>query len=94
MRVLARLKFLHGKTRLDVFDSSADRRLIAAYEAVIAEILAMLDGARLAAAAALAALPEKIAGYGHVRDKAVRVAGQERDRLLAAYRASGMVQAA
>ena len=93
LRVMARLKFLRG-TRLDVFDSSLERQLISDYEALITELLASVGGDTLGLAVALASLPEKIAGYGHVKERAVRLAGQERTRLLERFRGGGRLQAA
>jgi indolepyruvate ferredoxin oxidoreductase len=60
----------------------AERRLIAEYEATIEEILARLSPDTLATAVALASLPERIRGFGHVKEKAMREAAAERARLL------------
>jgi len=69
-RVLAKFKFLRG-TPLDPFGYSADRkterRLIAVYSALLNELCDRLTLDNHAAAVALAALPEKIRGYGHVK---------------------------
>jgi indolepyruvate ferredoxin oxidoreductase len=84
--VLVRLKRLRG-TPLDPFgrteERRAERRLIAEYEADIAAVLAKLTPARLPHAVALASLPERIRGYGHVKARAMREAAVERTRLLA-----------
>lgn len=84
-RLLAPLKFLRG-TALDPFGRTEERRaergLIAEYEATVGEILGRLAPATLATAVALASLPERIRGYGHVKDKAMREAAAERARLL------------
>src|SRR5262249_12925549 len=68
--VLAKLKSLRG-TAFDIFGYSAERRterrLIGEYETMIAEILAKLSPRNHALAVALAAIPEKIRGYGHVK---------------------------
>src|SRR3546814_14342200 len=70
-RVLAKLKGLRG-TPFDIFGYSAERkaerRLIADYEAVIGEVLAKLTPDSHALAVELAAIPEKIRGFGHVKE--------------------------
>ena len=94
-RVLARLKFLRG-TALDVFGYTAERRteraLIAEYEATIAELLAHLSSGDLAVAVELASLPERIRGFGHVKEAAITKARSRREELLAAWRAPGAPQ--
>jgi indolepyruvate ferredoxin oxidoreductase len=71
-RVLAKFKFLRG-TPLDPFGYSADRRterrLIAEYCAQLEEFCDRLTPDNYVAAVALAALPEKIRGYGHVKER-------------------------
>jgi len=70
LRLLARLKFLRA-TRLDIFsysdDRKLDRSLLADYERTIDEVLAALNPGNHAVAVELAALPEAIRGYGHIR---------------------------
>ncbi len=89
-RFLAPLKLLRG-TALDPFgrtqERRAERRLIGEYEATVAEMLALLSPATLAGAVALASLPERIRGFGHVKEKAMREAAAERTRLLERLRA-------
>jgi indolepyruvate ferredoxin oxidoreductase len=89
-RVLARLRVLRG-TPLDPFGHSeerrAERRLIGDYEADVAEILRSLSPETLATALALARLPDRIRGFGHVKEKAMREAAVERARLLERLRA-------
>ncbi len=84
-RVLAPLRILRG-TLLDPFGHTEERRaeraLIAEYEATVAEILDRLTPATLATAVSLASVPDRIRGYGHVKDKAMREAAAERARLL------------
>ena len=84
-RLLAPLRVLRG-TALDPFGRSDERRaergLIAEYEATVEDILHGLAPATLATAVALASLPDRIRGYGHVKDKAMREAASERERLL------------
>jgi indolepyruvate ferredoxin oxidoreductase len=96
--VLARLKWLRG-TALDPFARSADRklerRLIAEYEALIEEIIAGLSPENHRSAVALAALPEQVRGYGHVKEANVESARKRREELLVAFRSpSGARRAA
>ena len=75
MQLLARMKFLRG-TAFDPFGRTAERKmerqLIADYREVIASVLTTLDSQRLPQAVALAMLPEKIRGFGHVKELAVQ----------------------
>jgi indolepyruvate ferredoxin oxidoreductase len=77
--LLAKLKFLRG-TALDPFGRTAERRtergLIAEYETLVAEILAGLRPANHATAVELASLPEKIRGFGHVKERNLAAARQ------------------
>jgi indolepyruvate ferredoxin oxidoreductase len=88
-RVLAKLKGLRG-TPFDVFGYSAERRrerqLITDYEDLLAEILEKLDGENHSLAVALAAIPEKIRGYGHIKDDHLKAAKACEADLLAAFR--------
>jgi len=69
-RMLARLKKLRGG-RFDIFGYTAERRmerqLIRDYEEQLEEILTHLTPGNLSDAVALAALPEQIRGFGHVK---------------------------
>jgi len=73
-KLLAKLKGLRGGA-FDVFGYSAERRmeraLIAEYRAMVEGLLPALDAANHATAVELAALPEQIRGFGHVKEKAV-----------------------
>lgn len=86
-RLLAKLRGLRG-TALDVFGYSVERRqeraLIQRYEAVIAEVLPLLEdgGAHYDTLLELVSLPEQIRGYGHVRAKAMALARQRESVLL------------
>jgi indolepyruvate ferredoxin oxidoreductase len=88
-RLLAHLRFLRG-SMLDPFGHTAERKreraLIEAYRATIAELLPALRLDNYAIAVALARLPERIRGYGHIKDKAVADAQKEQETLLAAFR--------
>jgi indolepyruvate ferredoxin oxidoreductase len=83
-RVLAKFKFLRG-TPLDPFGYSADRRterrLIAEYTAQLDEFCNHLTPENYAAAVALAALPEKIRGYGHVKERHLTAVRAEEEAL-------------
>jgi indolepyruvate ferredoxin oxidoreductase len=73
-RLLAKLKGLRG-TPFDVFGYSAERRmerdLIAGYEKDVATVLGLLSPANAEIAAELLSLPDRIRGYGPVKEKAV-----------------------
>ncbi len=90
-RWLARLKRLRG-TRWDPFGWTAERRmerdLIARYEADIDELLERLSFLRLPQAVEIGRLPESVRGFGHVKMRNVERYLAERERLLAAWRAS------
>jgi indolepyruvate ferredoxin oxidoreductase len=81
---LARARKLRG-TRWDIFGRGAerklDRQLIADYEDDIALILGRLSPATRASAIELAALPQQIRGFGHVKKKSALAARQQRDKL-------------
>src|SRR5579871_254849 len=71
---LARMRFLRG-TALDVFGRSADRKLerdlIAGYEKDVATVLSLLSAATHDIAVELLSLPDRIRGFGPVKEKAV-----------------------
>jgi indolepyruvate ferredoxin oxidoreductase len=89
MRWLARLKRLRG-TILDPFGYATERRierqLIGAYEQVIDELLAGLSLDNHELAVEIAAIPEQIRGYGHVKIRHLRTAKAREAELLAAFR--------
>ena len=84
-KLLARLKGLRG-TAFDVFGYTAERKmeraLIQEYRDMIEALLPSLDAANHAAAGELAALPEQIRGFGHVKEKAVAEYRVRRQALL------------
>ena len=90
-RLLARLKGLRG-TAFDIFGYTEDRRierkLITGYEIVLEEIVAHLSAGNHAIAVALASIPEKIRGYGHVKTRHLQAAKAEEEGLLEHFRAS------
>jgi indolepyruvate ferredoxin oxidoreductase len=93
---LSRLKGLRG-SHFDPFAYSAERRLerqlIADYEADVELILAQLDSAALDSAIELATLPERVRGFGHIKQTAVRLAQAQRQALREQLRAAPAAQA-
>jgi indolepyruvate ferredoxin oxidoreductase len=87
--LLARLKFLRG-TPFDIFGYSqerrTERRLIADYEAMLEEILEKLTPANHPLAVGLAAIPEKIRGFGHVKARHLAAAKADEAALLEQFR--------
>ncbi|HEY0289492.1 MAG TPA: indolepyruvate ferredoxin oxidoreductase family protein [Pseudomonas sp.] len=82
--VLATFKFLRG-TAFDPFGRSLERQqergLINNYEADIELILSHLNASNRHTALSLARLPEKIRGYGHVKDSAMKAAALQAARM-------------
>ena len=87
-KLLAKLKGLRG-SRLDVFGYSEERRmeraLIDEYRRTIEGILPVLNGDNRELVARIAALPEMIKGYGHVKDENVKLYRAELAKLLASF---------
>ncbi len=96
-RTLAKLRRLRG-TALDPFgrteERQAERRMIADYEAQISETLKALTATNLAVAVELAGLPDKVRGFGHVKERAMRLYEADRARLGAKLRAPAAAVAA
>jgi indolepyruvate ferredoxin oxidoreductase len=74
-RLLAKMRGLRG-TSFDIFGRSADRRLerdlIAGYEKDVATVLRLLSPVTIDTAVELLSLPERIRGFGPVKEKAVQ----------------------
>jgi indolepyruvate ferredoxin oxidoreductase len=89
-RLLARLRGLRGSA-LDVFGYTAERRtereLIVHYRDTLLGLLPRLSSANLAQMIALAAIPEDIRGYGHVKERHLVAARAKEAALLAQLRA-------
>jgi indolepyruvate ferredoxin oxidoreductase len=89
MRVLAKLRRLRG-TSWDPFGRTAERRtersLISEFESVLGTIARELTAENHAAAAALAATPQQIRGFGHVKAKDVEPARTRMRELAATMR--------
>jgi indolepyruvate ferredoxin oxidoreductase len=88
--VLAKFKFLRG-TPFDPFGYSQDRRmerkLVADYEALLKTIMAELTAYNHQTAVALASIPEKIRGYGPVKQRHLVAAKAEEASLREQFRA-------
>ncbi len=86
LRLLARLKLLRGGA-LDVFarseDRKLDRSLLADYERTLEAVLAGLRRDTHAVAVELAALPEAVRGYGHIRRRHAEHAAVRHTELMA-----------
>ncbi|HEX2553571.1 MAG TPA: indolepyruvate ferredoxin oxidoreductase family protein [Microvirga sp.] len=90
--VLARFKGLRG-TALDVFgythERRTERRLIADFEALLAEIIAGLTPQNHATAVGLAQVQQSIRGFGHIKERNLKAAKAEEADLLARFRQGG-----
>jgi indolepyruvate ferredoxin oxidoreductase len=87
--LLAKLKFLRG-TAFDLFGRSeerrTERRLVADYEAMLDEVLGKLTPENHHLAVGLAAIPEKIRGFGHVKARHLAAAKADEAVLLDQFR--------
>jgi indolepyruvate ferredoxin oxidoreductase len=88
-RVLAKMRRFRGGA-LDVFGYSAERKLerklLADYEAMVDEILGKLAPHNHRIAVQLAAIPEHIRGYGHVKERHLKDAKARETVLLGEFR--------
>jgi len=88
-KLLAKFKRLRGGA-LDVFGKTAERKmerqLIAEYFATVDELLSKLDRNNLKLAVDIAAIPEIIRGYGHIKEANFAAAAAKREQLLDAWR--------
>ena len=88
-KLLARCKFLRG-TPFDIFGYSderkTERKLIADYEAMLDEVLAKLTPDNHPLAVGLAAIPEKIRGFGPVKARHLVAAKADEAALLEQFR--------
>jgi indolepyruvate ferredoxin oxidoreductase len=89
-RLLAKFKGLRG-TPFDPFGRTLERRterkLIGDYEAMLDEVLAGLTPDNHHVAVALAAIPEKIRGFGHVKQQHLTAAKADEAALFEQFRA-------
>ena len=83
--VMAKFRGLRGGA-LDPFRNSAERRLeralLAQYESDVRALVAGLSADNYGTAVAIASLPMKIRGYGHVKQASADTATAERERLM------------
>jgi indolepyruvate ferredoxin oxidoreductase len=90
LRVLAKFKFLRGSA-FDPLGYSVERKtergLIADYEALLEELLAKLNAENHHIAVGLAAIPEKIRGFGYVKLRHLKAAKADEAALLDQFRA-------
>jgi indolepyruvate ferredoxin oxidoreductase len=91
-RLMAKLKFLRG-TVLDPFGYTAERKierqLVRDYETLLDELLAKLAPDNHYLAVGLAAIPDKIRGFGHVKLRHLAAAKVDEAALLEQFRADG-----
>jgi indolepyruvate ferredoxin oxidoreductase len=84
-RLLAKMKGLRGGV-FDIFGYTAERKmeraLIQEYREMAGALVAELDAGNHATAVELAALPEQIRGFGHVKEKAVAEYRARKEELL------------
>ena len=96
-RTPANFRFLRG-TPLDPFGYSAERRgerrLIEAYFATIDGLLGDLTAVNHATAVEIARMPERIRGFGHVKERNLEAALKAEAALLQQYRGDAVLQAA
>ena len=92
--LLAKLKFLRGSA-LDPFGYTAERRterqLVHDYEALLDELIARLSPDNHHLAVGLAAIPEKIRGFGPVKMRHLVAAKANEAALLDQFRAGSVV---
>jgi len=97
LRIIARFKALRG-TMLDPFGHTRERkwerRLLRDYLSLLDTLAERLSKENWEAACSLAAYPQKIRGFGHVKEAQARPALAERDELLKAFLEPGSAQLA
>jgi len=90
MPLLARMRGLRGGA-WDIFGRTEERRLerqlITDYETTMAEVLAALNHDNHAMATRIAEVPDRIRGFGHVKEKAIAKAREAEAEMLEYYRA-------
>ncbi len=89
-RLMAPMRGLRG-TWLDPFGRTEERRheraLIGEYSDLVEEIIQRLSPGNLRVAVELASLPQEIRGYGHVKERSIRLARQRWGNFLERLRA-------
>jgi indolepyruvate ferredoxin oxidoreductase len=95
--LLAKFKGLRGGT-FDIFGYTEERKmeraLITEFRGVIAELLNGLSANNHEQAVTIANLPEKIRGFGHVKEKAVAAYQADKTKMMAAFKSGARAQAA
>ncbi|MEH6466026.1 MAG: indolepyruvate ferredoxin oxidoreductase family protein [Porticoccus sp.] len=90
-RQLAKLKFLRGSA-FDVFGYSSERKmeqqLLVEYEQTLADVLDGLNEHNYQTAVEVVSLPEKIRGFGHVKEHNRKMAKEREVQLMAAFKDS------
>jgi indolepyruvate ferredoxin oxidoreductase len=90
LRLLKKFKFLRG-TPFDIFGYSKERRternLVGEYEELLAEIIEKLGSENHSSAVALASIPEKIRGFGPVKERHLAAAKAEEAAFYEHFRA-------
>ncbi|HEU0258027.1 MAG TPA: indolepyruvate ferredoxin oxidoreductase family protein [Burkholderiales bacterium] len=96
-KVLRNFKFLRGSA-LDPFGYTQERRteraLISEYEDTVARLLARLNSQNEALALEIAAIPDEIRGFGHIKARNLAPARKKWQELLARYEAGQPAQRA
>jgi indolepyruvate ferredoxin oxidoreductase len=96
-KMLAKLKRLRG-TPLDLFGYTQERRmeraLIGEYEITIRKLLPNLSLDNHSIAIGIAAIPDTIRGFGHVKERHLQLARAQEAQLLARFEAAGGRRAA
>jgi indolepyruvate ferredoxin oxidoreductase len=94
---LAKMKGLRG-TAFDPFGKTEERRteraLIGEYRASVEEVLSGLSADKLALAVEIARIPEDIRGYGHVKERHLKVARTKWQGLMQQWRALTLAKVA
>jgi indolepyruvate ferredoxin oxidoreductase len=89
-RMLAKLRGLRG-TALDVFGRTEERRteraLIGEYRAAVERVMQGLDASNHGLALEIAAIPEQIKGFGHVKERNLAAARERWQALMARWSA-------
>jgi indolepyruvate ferredoxin oxidoreductase len=95
LRLLARMKGLRG-TQLDIFGRTEERRhdraILAEYESLMDELCERITPENHAVAVELAAVPESIRGYGHIRARHISSAATRRQELMDQLNGLGSTQ--
>jgi len=96
-KLLSRLRRLRG-TPFDIFgyahERRMERRLIGEYEATIEQLMSKLSNGNHALAVKIASMPEKIRGYGHIKENSRSIAAAERSELMSQFESQEAVRSA